>query len=48
MEQDILIEMIQQRLDAMIFNSFKEVRIMKATIGNKSGILGAISQHINK
>lgn len=45
MEQDVLIHMIQERIDDMIFNSFKEVTILKASLGNKAGMLGAISLH---
>src|SRR5699024_11767433 len=45
MEQDVLIHMIQERIDDMIFNSFKEVSILKASLGNKAGMLGAISLH---
>lgn len=46
MEQDVLINMIQERVDDMIFTSFKEVSILKASLGNKAGMLGAVSLHI--
>src|SRR5699024_394076 len=45
MEQYVLIHIIQERIDDMIFNRFKEVIILKASLGNKAGMLGAISLH---
>ncbi len=43
MEQDIVIEMVDRKIREMIVESFLDVRILKAKLGNKAGLLGAVS-----
>lgn len=46
MEQEVLIDMIKARVDAQILPSFKEVQLIKASLGNQSGMLGGVSLHL--
>lgn len=46
MEQEVLIDMIKARVDAQMLPSFKEVEIIKASLGNQSGMLGGVSLHL--
>ncbi len=46
MEQDVLIEMIQEKVNTAIMPSFRKVTLVKASLGNKAGMLGAISLHL--
>ena len=43
MEQDVLIEMISQRVQKRVMPSFSQVKVTGATLGNKAGLLGASS-----
>lgn len=47
MEQDFLVNEVQNYVDQYILESFKEVNIIAATLGNKAGLLGAASKHFN-
>lgn len=46
MEQEVLIQMISEKVNEMILESFAEVDIVKASLGNRAGMLGAVSLHI--
>jgi len=46
MEQDMLVTMISNKVKVMIIDSFSDVKILKASLGNKAGILGAASLHL--
>lgn len=48
MEQEKLVEMVRTRVQQMIISSFSDVEIIKATLGNKAGLLGAASLHLQK
>lgn len=43
MEQESLVRIIEARTKALIMESFTGVQILKASLGNKAGILGAVS-----
>lgn len=43
MEQDIIVEMVENKTREMIVESFSDVNILKAKLGNKAGLLGAVS-----
>jgi len=43
MEQEDLVQWVEERTRTLIMESFKEVRIVKALLGNKAGLLGASS-----
>ncbi|EKN65188.1 glucokinase [Neobacillus bataviensis LMG 21833] len=45
MEQDKLVEMASRKVKANIMGSFSDVQIIKASLGNKAGVLGAVSLH---
>lgn len=46
MEQDSLVNMISDKVNGMTMESFRDVKIIKASLGNKAGILGAVSLHL--
>lgn len=46
MEQEILIKMISSQVNETILTSFQKVDIVKASLGNKAGMLGAVSLHV--
>ncbi|MNI40903.1 Beta-glucoside kinase [compost metagenome] len=43
MEQDHLVQLVEARTKELIMSSFSDVRILKAALGNKAGVLGAAS-----
>lgn len=46
MEQTVLIDMIQKRVDKQIMKPFKGVTIVQASLGNTSGMLGGVALHV--
>src|SRR5699024_2210080 len=48
MEQKVLRDKIQDKVNTMIIGAFKEVNLVSATLGNNSGMLGAISLHLQE
>lgn len=47
MEQEDLVQWVEERTRTLIMESFKEVRIVKALLGNKAGLLGASSLFVH-
>lgn len=46
MEQEKLVRMVSSRVKELTMDSFSDMKIMKASLGNKAGILGAVSLHL--
>jgi len=46
MEQEEIVNIISEKLREKTLEGFHEVEIVKATLGNKAGMLGAISLHL--
>jgi glucokinase len=46
MEQEFLVEKVNTKVQELIMESFSDVKIIKASLGNKAGMLGAISLHL--
>lgn len=46
LEQETALEAIRVETNRYIMDSFKEVRLEKATLGNKAGLLGAAALHL--
>ncbi|WP_071459190.1 ROK family protein [Bacillus massilinigeriensis] len=48
MEQEILVKLINERVKDFTMGSFSDVKILKAALGNKAGVLGAGSLYMKK
>lgn len=48
MEQERLVSMVRKRVEEQIISSFSDVQILKASLGNKAGLLGAAALHLSK
>lgn len=47
LEQELALQMIQKEFDFLVMDSFKNVKLEKAQLGNQAGLLGAYSLYIN-
>lgn len=46
MEQENLVNKISDKVKELMMESFSDVKLMKASLGNKAGVLGALSLHL--
>ncbi|WP_342667626.1 ROK family protein [Lysinibacillus contaminans] len=46
MEQESVVNMISSKVLELTMESFSDVKILKASLGNKAGVLGAVSLHL--
>lgn len=46
MENEIIIDRVRKNLDLLIMESFKGLKLTRASLGNKAGVLGAASLHL--
>ena len=47
MEQEKLVDMVDKKVKELIMESYSDVQILRAVLGNKAGVLGAASLHRN-
>lgn len=47
MEQEKIVLQVRNKVEELIMGSFSKVNILKASLGNKAGILGAVSLHLS-
>ncbi|WP_047985177.1 ROK family protein [Ornithinibacillus californiensis] len=43
MEQEMLVKMVSKKVQDLIMKSYSDVQILKASLGNRAGLLGAVS-----
>lgn len=48
MEQEVILNKLQQLVESYTLESFHGFEILSATLGNRAGLLGAASLHLNK
>ncbi|MEK3889763.1 ROK family protein [Bacillus sp. FSL K6-3431] len=46
MEQEKLVGLVSDKLNKYMMKSFSDVKVLKASLGNKAGVLGAVSLHL--
>jgi len=47
LEQEKALQAIESQTRKLLMDSFKQVKFIKASLGNKAGLLGALSLHLN-
>lgn len=48
MEQNIIVEKLSKQVKELVISLYQDVEIIPATLGNKAGILGAVSLHLGE
>jgi glucokinase-like ROK family protein len=48
MEQEDIVEMVSNKVKTLTMKSFSNVQILRASLGNKAGVLGAVSLYLTK